>query len=80
MVDESSDGRLAYVWIPMGQSGYTYFNRLYFALQAEALRLLETQAVVRQEEPAAPIRWRRPGCPGSHPPGCRICVISSVRS
>lgn len=33
-VDEMSDGRLAYVWIPnTGQGGYTYFNRMYFAQQ-----------------------------------------------
>ena len=27
----------------------------------EALRLLETEAVTLMAEPAAPIRWRRPG-------------------
>jgi tricorn protease len=33
-VDERSDGRLAYVWLPnTGQGGYTYFNRYYFAQQ-----------------------------------------------
>ena len=33
-VDELSDGRLAYVWLPnTGQGGYTYFNRMYFAQQ-----------------------------------------------
>ncbi len=33
-VDEMSDGRLAYVWLPnTGQGGYTYFNRMYFAQQ-----------------------------------------------
>jgi tricorn protease len=31
-VDELSDGRLAYVWVPnTGGEGYTYFNRWYFA-------------------------------------------------
>lgn len=33
-VDELSDGRLAYVWLPnTGQGGYTNFNRYYFAQQ-----------------------------------------------
>ncbi|SMO82975.1 S41 family peptidase [Gracilimonas mengyeensis] len=33
-VDEMSDGKLAYVWVPnTGQGGYTYFNRYYFAQQ-----------------------------------------------
>ena len=33
-VDELSDGRLAYVWLPnTGQGGYSYFNRMYFAQQ-----------------------------------------------
>lgn len=33
-VDEMSDGRLAYVWLPnTGQGGYDYFNRMYFAQQ-----------------------------------------------
>lgn len=33
-VDELSDGKLAYVWIPnTGNGGYTYFNRYYFAQQ-----------------------------------------------
>jgi tricorn protease len=33
-VDEMSDGRLAYVYVPnTGQGGYTYFNRMYFAQQ-----------------------------------------------
>ncbi len=33
-VDELSDGRLAYVWLPnTGQGGYEYFNRMYFAQQ-----------------------------------------------
>ena len=33
-VDELSDGRLAYVWLPnTGQGGYAYFNRMYFAQQ-----------------------------------------------
>jgi tricorn protease len=33
-VEEMSDGRLAYVWLPnTGQGGYTYFNRMYFAQQ-----------------------------------------------
>ncbi len=33
-VDEMSDGRLAYVWLPnTGQAGYSYFNRYYFAQQ-----------------------------------------------
>ncbi|MFN1835703.1 PDZ domain-containing protein [Balneola sp. MJW-20] len=33
-VDEMSDGKLAYVWVPnTGQGGYTLFNRLYFAQQ-----------------------------------------------
>ena len=33
-VDELSDGRLAYVYVPnTGQGGYTYFNRMYFAQQ-----------------------------------------------
>jgi len=33
-VDEMTDGRLAYVWLPnTGQGGYTYFNRMYFAQQ-----------------------------------------------
>lgn len=33
-VDELSDGRLAYVYLPnTGQGGYTYFNRMYFAQQ-----------------------------------------------
>ncbi|MFO7768828.1 MAG: PDZ domain-containing protein [bacterium] len=33
-VDELSDGRLAYVWLPnTGQGGYQYFNRYYFAQQ-----------------------------------------------
>lgn len=36
-VDEMSDGRLAYVWLPnTGQGGYTYFNRMYFAQQDRA--------------------------------------------
>ena len=34
MVDEMSDGQLAYVWVPnTGGSGYEYFNRYYFAQQ-----------------------------------------------
>lgn len=33
-VDEMSDGKLAYVYLPnTGQGGYTYFNRMYFAQQ-----------------------------------------------
>lgn len=33
-VDELSNGRLAYVYVPnTGQGGYTYFNRYYFAQQ-----------------------------------------------
>ncbi|MGM0946703.1 MAG: S41 family peptidase [Bacteroidota bacterium] len=33
-VDELSDGKLAYVYLPnTGQPGYTYFNRYYFAQQ-----------------------------------------------
>ena len=33
-VDEMSDGKLAYVWVPnTGQGGYTYFNRYYFSQQ-----------------------------------------------
>ena len=33
-VEERSDGRLAYVWLPdTGGGGYTYFNRYYFAQQ-----------------------------------------------
>ncbi|MEJ2538453.1 MAG: PDZ domain-containing protein [Gemmatimonadota bacterium] len=33
-VDEMSDGRLAYVYVPnTGQGGYTSFNRMYFAQQ-----------------------------------------------
>jgi len=33
-VDEMSDGKLAYVWVPnTGNGGYTYFNRYYFAQQ-----------------------------------------------
>ncbi len=33
-VDEMSDGRLAYVYLPnTGQGGYRYFNRMYFAQQ-----------------------------------------------
>jgi len=33
-VDELSDGKIAYVYIPnTGQPGYTYFNRYYFAQQ-----------------------------------------------
>ncbi len=33
-VDEMSQGRLAYVWLPnTGRGGYTYFNRMYFAQQ-----------------------------------------------
>ncbi len=33
-VDEMSDGRLAYVWLPnTSVSGYNYFNRYYFAQQ-----------------------------------------------
>jgi len=33
-VDELSDGKLAYVWVPnTGNGGYTYFNRYYFAQQ-----------------------------------------------
>ena len=33
-VDELSDGKLAYVWVPnTGFGGYTYFNRYYFAQQ-----------------------------------------------
>ncbi|MEX2466299.1 MAG: PDZ domain-containing protein, partial [Gemmatimonadota bacterium] len=33
-VDEMSDGRLAYVWLPnTGTGGYDYFNRMYFAQQ-----------------------------------------------
>ena len=34
LVDEMSDGQLAYVYVPnTGESGYTYFNRYYFAQQ-----------------------------------------------
>lgn len=34
LVDELSDGRLAYVYLPnTGRGGYTYFNRMYFAQQ-----------------------------------------------
>ncbi|HAJ75775.1 MAG TPA: protease [Gammaproteobacteria bacterium] len=34
VVDEVSDGQLAYVWLPnTGQGGYENFNRLYFAQQ-----------------------------------------------
>ena len=34
MVEEMSDGRLAYVWLPnTGQGGYQAFNRYYFAQQ-----------------------------------------------
>lgn len=34
VVDELSDGRLAYVWLPnTGRGGYSYFNRMYFAQQ-----------------------------------------------
>ncbi len=33
-VEEMSDGRLAYVWLPnTGNGGYSYFNRYYFAQQ-----------------------------------------------
>ncbi|MEQ8525242.1 PDZ domain-containing protein [Gracilimonas sp.] len=33
-VDEMSDGKLAYVWVPnTGNGGYEYFNRYYFAQQ-----------------------------------------------
>ena len=33
-VDELSDGKLAYVWLPnAGRGGYSYFNRMYFAQQ-----------------------------------------------
>ncbi|HSG82870.1 MAG TPA: PDZ domain-containing protein [Gemmatimonadota bacterium] len=33
-VDEMSDGRLAYVYLPnTGRGGYSYFNRMYFAQQ-----------------------------------------------
>ena len=33
-VDEASNGRLAYVYLPnTGQGGYAYFNRMYFAQQ-----------------------------------------------
>ncbi len=33
-VDEMSNGRLAYVWLPnTGQGGYRYFNRMYYAQQ-----------------------------------------------
>jgi tricorn protease len=33
-VDQLSEGKLAYVWLPnTGQGGYTYFNRMYFAQQ-----------------------------------------------
>lgn len=33
-VDELSDGRLAYVWLPnTGRGGYEYFDRMYFAQQ-----------------------------------------------
>ena len=33
-VDEMSDGKLAYVWLPnTANAGYTYFNRYYFAQQ-----------------------------------------------
>lgn len=33
-VDEMSNGKLAYVWVPnTGDGGYTYFNRYYFAQQ-----------------------------------------------
>ncbi len=33
-VDELSDGKLAYVWLPnTGRGGYSYFNRMYFAQQ-----------------------------------------------
>lgn len=33
-VDEMSNGRLAYVWLPnTGRGGYTFFNRMYFAQQ-----------------------------------------------
>jgi tricorn protease len=34
MVDEMSDGKLAYVWVPnTSGNGYEYFNRYYFAQQ-----------------------------------------------
>ncbi|MCJ7581113.1 MAG: PDZ domain-containing protein [Candidatus Aminicenantes bacterium] len=34
LVDEMSEGKLAYVYVPnTGQGGYTYFNRMYFAQQ-----------------------------------------------
>ena len=34
IVDEMSDGQLAYVWVPnTGGGGYTYFNRYFFAQQ-----------------------------------------------
>jgi tricorn protease len=34
LVEEMSDGRLAYVWLPnTGRGGYAYFNRMYFAQQ-----------------------------------------------
>jgi tricorn protease len=33
-VDEMSDGKLAYIWVPdTGGGGYSYFNRYYFAQQ-----------------------------------------------
>ncbi len=33
-VDELSEGKLAYVWLPnTGRGGYSYFNRMYFAQQ-----------------------------------------------
>ncbi len=33
-VEEMSDGKLAYIWLPnTGQGGYSYFNRYYFAQQ-----------------------------------------------
>jgi len=36
-VDEMSDGKLAYVWLPnTGGGGYSYFNRMYFAQQDRA--------------------------------------------
>ncbi|MEM8710511.1 MAG: PDZ domain-containing protein [Planctomycetota bacterium] len=41
-VDELSDGRLAYVWIPnTGRGGYSYFNRMYFAQQDRAGAVLD---------------------------------------
>jgi tricorn protease len=42
LVDEMSDGKLAYIWVPdTGGGGYSYFNRYYFAQQDKQGAILD---------------------------------------